>query len=204
MGLFVIVCVCMWYVCGWVGVCGGVVCAFCSVCMCACVHVCICAECMCVCVHVCMCVCVYVCMCVCVLAWFLGLHTQLLSLAVLTHTGLSQRIPATVNGILALAAPLDVLRKSDTLCCPGAREVRSMTNGSVPTETQECQSKQHRSLNRDSQTIETVNYQCIRPFQVSVMWNSMVDYLHHWILSCGPIPNFKEYTQIPLLPVEYV
>ena len=109
----------------------GVVCAFCSVCMCACVHVCMCA-----CVHVCMCACVYVCMCVCVLALFPGLHAQLLSLAVLTHTGLSQRIPATVNGIVTLAAPLDVLRKSDTLCCPGAREERSMTNGSVPTETQ--------------------------------------------------------------------
>ena len=76
--------------------------------------------------------------------------------SVLTHTGLSQRIPATVNGIVTLAVPLDALRKSDTLCCPGAREVRSITNGSVPTETQECKSMQHRSLNRDSQTIETV------------------------------------------------
>ena len=70
--------------------------------------------------------------------------------SVLTHTGLSQKIPgvSTVNGIVTLAALRDVLRKSDTLCCPGAREVRSMTNGSVPTETQECKSKQHRSLSQ--------------------------------------------------------
>ena len=44
---------CVYVGCVWVSGCVGVVCAFCSVCMCACVIV-----------HMCMCACVYVCMCV--------------------------------------------------------------------------------------------------------------------------------------------
>ena len=63
--------------------------------------------------------------------------------------------------MVVLAVPPDVLKKMDTLCCPGASGLKSMTSGSVPTETQESQ-----SLYEDS---EVMMYACMGLLQITFM-----------------------------------
>ena len=62
--------------------------------------------------------------------------------------------------MVVLAVPPDVLKKMDTLCCPGASGLKSMTSGSVPTEKQESQ-----SLYEDSE----IMYSCMGLLQITFM-----------------------------------